>query len=125
MASARLLLVGLVILICACACSPSEGEDLARRIQDVHSPLVVKVVVRPANLLDPETVDVYLRSGTTEAEAVSFWCTVIDPHGEGTNVPVALWNQTGTAMLASDPTCPRPSPSTTFESGSEPSRLAA
>ena len=105
MSWARSLVVAMSIAVCVCACGPSEGESISRRIYDAQSPLVVKVAYRPANLLDPEQVDVYVRSGTTEAEASDLWCRVVVPAAGKDMVIVALWNETGTQMMAVDAEC--------------------
>jgi ABC-type Fe3+-hydroxamate transport system substrate-binding protein len=104
-------LVMAVAMLGACASPP--GEQIATRIRAAGSLIVREVIYRPANVLDPPEVIVYLRSGTTEAQARDLWCAVVVPSGgspfEG-DTGVTLWNDSGTTLMAQDVTCP-PSPS--------------
>jgi len=105
---ARVMLVALVLgTLGACAAAP--GEQVANRIRAAQSQFVRDVIYRPANALDPAEVIVYLRPGTTEAEARLFWCDIVVPPGgsefEG-ETGVSIWNDAGSAMMALEVSCP-------------------
>ena len=94
------------------SCASPVGEQVATRIRAAGSPIVREVIYQPENYLDPEGLEVFLRPGTTEAQAKDLWCTVVVPAGgsafEG-ETGVTLWNDAGTEMMAQDVTCPAPS----------------
>jgi hypothetical protein len=104
----RVFLVGSIALT-GMACSPEPGAQVAERIRASGSTLVYKVDYRPRNILDQPLVHVFLRDGTTLAEADRFWCEVVEPAGgshfydEGT--AVAILNESGTLEMAIDTTC--------------------
>lgn len=97
------LVVGFVAVGCALA---PEGR-VANRIRAAASPVVREVVFRPANFLDPASIDVWLIPGATVAQADRLWCEVIVPAGGSAYVEV--WNDSGTELMVSvDPICPTP-----------------
>ena len=91
------------------ACTAAPGEQVANRIRAAQSQIVRDVIYRPANALDPAEVIVYLRSGSTEADARLFWCNIVVPAGgsefEG-ETGVSIWNDAGSALMALDVSCP-------------------
>jgi hypothetical protein len=101
--------LGLVLIAgAACSCASPAGEAVAASIRQSNAPAIGKVVFRAQNMLDPEEIDVWLAPGVSEADAERLWCEVIVPAGgsqEGDHV-VVVWNDTGTAMMATNPTCP-------------------
>jgi hypothetical protein len=104
----RTMVVALVLgTLGACAVAP--GEQVANRIRAAQSQIVREVIYRPANALDPAEIVVYLRPGTSEAEARRFWCDTVVPAGgsesEG-ETGVSIWNDAGSAMMALDVSCP-------------------
>jgi hypothetical protein len=84
------------------------GERLAAVIREADSPHVREVQYREPTSLDPPQVDVWLRAGVTEDQAVALWCEVIAPAGgspfEGDH-GVAVWSAGGTEMMAVNPDC--------------------
>jgi hypothetical protein len=97
----------LLVLVSACGADP--GAQVAERIQNVDSPLVVSVEYRSANVLDDPVVIVILREGTTETEAEAFWCNVVVPAGgtaDGGPSTVSLYSFDGAEALAVDVACP-------------------
>jgi hypothetical protein len=104
----RLLVASALVAVATGACSPSPGQAVAERIQAAGSPLVGKVVFRPANFLDPPETDVWLKPGVSEADAEVLWCEVVVPAGgaaEEGDVGVVIWNDAGTQMMATGATC--------------------
>jgi hypothetical protein len=85
----------LLVALCAAACGPSAGEQIAGRIRDAQSSQIVNVTYMPANQLDPEEVQVTLRSGTTPLQANEVWCQVVVPARGDSKVIVSLWNEAG------------------------------
>lgn len=105
-------LLALLVGLLAAGCAPAPGEQIANRIRAAGSPVVREVIFRPANLLDPASIDVWLIPGAPEAQAEAVWCEVIAPAGgsaydEGGGV--AVWNDSGTELMAVDPVCATPS----------------
>jgi hypothetical protein len=90
-----------------CSCASSAGEAVAARIRQSNAPAIGKVVFRNQSMIDPEEIDVWLAPRVSEADAVRLWCEVIVPAGgsqDGAHV-VVVWNDTGTEMMATNPTC--------------------
>ena len=91
------------------AWSDEPGRALASRLEAAGSPIVRDVIFRPATMIDPPEVDVWLRPGVSEAQAVALWCQTIAPAGgspfEG-DLGVVVWNDAGTQMMAVNPQCP-------------------
>jgi hypothetical protein len=84
-------------------CRSDPTKEVASRIRAEASPIVREVVYRDANFLDPAVVDVYLRAGTSRAQADALWCDVIAPGG-GSFV-VALWTDEGSQLTGPDEGC--------------------
>jgi hypothetical protein len=88
---------------------------VATRIRAAQSDLVLKVNYRPEDFIDPAVVDVYLRPGTTKAQALEVWCGVVLPAGgedlEGGGKAVSLWDAGGNTFMTPEADCPAPSPS--------------
>jgi hypothetical protein len=103
----RLLVAGVLVTVATGACSPSPGQAVAERIRAAGSPLVGKVVFRPADLLDPTETDVWLKPGVSEADAELLWCQVVVPAGgaEAGDIGVVIWNDAGTQMMATSVIC--------------------
>jgi hypothetical protein len=99
----------LLAALFAAACAPSPGEQVAARIRAAGSSLIRDVTFRAPNMVDPASVDVWLRPGATEAQADALWCEVIAPAGgsafEG-DTEVVVWNDQGTEPMALSPSCP-------------------
>lgn len=100
-----------VLWVTACSANRFDsrvGEQLAADIRAANSPIVRDVVYRSATMIDPPEVDVWLRPGATEEQAVSLWCEVIAPAGgsafEGER-GVVVWDDAGTEMMAVNPDC--------------------
>lgn len=89
--------------------SDDPGRALASRLEAAGSPIVRDVVFRPKTMIDPPEVDVWLRPGVTEEQAVALWCQIIAPAGgspfEG-DLGAVMWNDAGTEMMAVNPQCP-------------------
>ena len=83
------------------------GESVAERIRGAGSTLVREVVFRPQDLPDPPEVNVWLKAGASESDAVRLWCDVIIPAGgtAGGDTAVVVWNDPGTSMMAVNATC--------------------
>jgi hypothetical protein len=93
---------------CGVVAGQTPAEKVATRIRDAASPLVSKVVYRPATFLDEPRVDVSLRPGATESQAEALWCEIVVPAG-GNQDPeetgTVVWNDSGTEMMALDAVC--------------------
>jgi hypothetical protein len=102
------------VLIGLAGCSPfgtAEGgptQKVADAIRGSGSDLIDHVDFISANFLDPAAVNVFLKQGTSDADADVFWCNVVIP-AAGAAVAyqgVALWNTDGTDSPGSDtPQC--------------------
>lgn len=68
-------------LLVGCWSVGGQAKDVAERIRGSGSEVVDSVIYNRENWLDPASVDVYLRAGTTDEQASNFWCTVVVPAG--------------------------------------------
>jgi hypothetical protein len=104
------LAMGLILAAgSASSCTSSAGgEAVAARIRQSNAPAIGKVVFRRQSMIDPEEIDVWLAPGVSEADAERLWCEVIVPAGGSLGVEhvVVVWNDTGTALMAMNPSCP-------------------
>jgi len=109
------LVVTLALLLTGCV---GPGQGVADAIRAAHSPIVQEVLFYPANAFGRhEEIEVYVVDGTTEAQALDLWCSVIVPAGAGKMVPGAVHVGTkgkpgpggsyiGGYTLLHDPVCP-------------------
>ncbi len=122
------------VLISLAGCVPifgtAEGgpsQSVADAIRGSGSDLIDHVDYISANFLDPARVNVYLKPGSTEAQADAFWCSVViaaagagkatatgstlqmnglRPIRADAAAGVSLWNRDGTDTLGSgNPQC--------------------
>jgi hypothetical protein len=95
-------------LVAGCSFRPAEGgpsQAVADAIRASGSNLIDNVYYEPANILDPSVIRVYLKTGTTDAEADALWCAVVIPAAGSADAAelsrVSLSNNSGTDSLGS------------------------
>ncbi len=92
-----------------------QGQAVADRIAASGSPLIKRVEFTRSNPFEgsPDEILVTMAAGTTEAQAVTFWCEVVVPAGHDPDrVRVTLVSIDGGHQLAFKAVCPPSSPPT-------------
>jgi hypothetical protein len=116
---ARFAVLGLVLAGCA-----GPGQGVVDAIRAAKSPIVREVVFSPANPAVGRHEEIYVLvvEGTTPAQALDLWCSVVLPAGAARLEPGAVSVLNGgevmtgggrsgeTNALPENPVCPPPTP---------------
>lgn len=107
--------IAMLSLVAACQSFPSfdqaGGQSIADQIAASHSPIVGSLVLHPGDYLDGASVQITLRPGVADADAVALMCDLIEPAIRNGNPPtgftVDIWDDTSSRIVVTeDRPCP-------------------